>query len=70
MKHENKNPIFTVDHTIYKLQRLAGLCHMLCCLTDPNDSVDLEAVGDTMGIVRDCLNQQIEALQSIQWPDN
>ena len=60
-------PINVVGDVECELRRLSGMCHLLAQLRDRHDTVDVEAVGDAMGVIRDILDAQAKALGSIRW---
>ena len=63
-----ESPILVVSNVELELQRLSDMCHLLAQLHDRQDTVDLEAVGHAMGVIRDILDAQVKALEAIQWP--
>lgn len=60
-------PMLTVDEAVYALRRISSLCHVMTQVQCSHDTVDAEAVGDMMGLLRDCLDEQIKVLDGIQW---
>ncbi len=60
-------PMLTVDGAVYALRRISSLCHVMTELQCSNDAVAAESVGDMMGLIRDCLDEQIKVLDGIQW---
>jgi len=67
MEYISNSPILVVSDVVFELQRLSGMCHLLAQLRDRHDTVDVEAVGDAMGLIRDILDNQVKALDAIQW---
>lgn len=64
------NPMMAVDDAVYELRRLSNLCHVMTFLKeDRSEVVCTDDVSDVMGVLRDCLDQQIKALDSIQWSE-
>lgn len=52
---------------VFELRRLSCLINMLTRLQARDDYVDLEDIGLAMGLIRDNLDYQINALDGIQW---
>lgn len=68
IKTVGESPMLAVDDVVFELRRLSCLINMLTRLQGKDDSVDLEDIGLAMGLVRDNLDYQINALDAIQWP--
>lgn len=68
IKTVGESPMLAVDDVVFELRRLSCLINMLTRLQAKDDYVDLEDIGLAMGLVRDNLDYQINALDAIQWP--
>lgn len=68
MEYISNCPMMLVDDVTVELRHLSSLCHVMAKLQDCHDTVDTESVGDTMCLIRDCLDTQIKVLDGIQWP--
>lgn len=64
---ETNCPMLEVDDIIIELKHLSSLCNMLSQVRGEHTLVSFEVVGDTMMLIRDCLDQQINALDGIHW---
>lgn len=64
----SEHPMMIVDDVTVELRHLSNLCHVMSLLQDHHDTVNTEAVGDAMCLIRDCLDTQLKALDAIQWP--
>lgn len=67
IENAGKSPIILVGDVIFELQRLSSTLYVMSHLAGCSDGVDEEAIGDTMGFLQDCLDRQIEVLNSIEW---
>ncbi len=67
MEYQVECPMLTVDGAVYALRCISSLCHVMTELQCSNDAVAAESVGDMMGLIRDCLDEQIKVLDGIQW---
>lgn len=68
IKNKTESPMLAVDDVVFELRRLSCLVNMLTRLQARDDYVDLEDIGLAMGLIRDNLDYQIKALDTIQWP--
>ena len=68
MEYISNTPMFIVDDVIVELRHLSSLCHVMAQLQDYHDTVNTEAVGDAMCLIRDILDTQVKTLDAIQWP--
>ena len=64
----SEHPMMIVDDVSVELRHLSSLCHVMAQLQDYHDTVSTEAMGDTMCLIRDCLDAQLKALEAIKWP--
>lgn len=64
----SEHPMMIVDDVSVELRHLSNLCHVMAQLQDHHDTVDADAVGDAMCLIRDCLDVQLKALEAIRWP--
>lgn len=62
-------PMFVVDDVATALRRLSAHCHLYAFFMDnpPKDTVALSDVGLEMSLLRDILDEQIKALDGIDW---
>lgn len=69
MEYINNSPMLSVGDVASELERLSSLCHVITQFQDnpAMDTIALKDVGCVMGILRDCLDQQVEVLNSIKW---
>lgn len=65
-----ESPIIVVNDVVFELEKLSGLCFLLNQFQNnkPSDTIALSDIGDTMTVIWGCLDRQIKALDSIQWP--
>lgn len=58
-----------VDDVSTALQRLSVHCDLFANFMDnpPRDTVSLSNIGLEMSLLRDCLDEQIKALEEINW---
>lgn len=68
VKNKEERPMLAVDYVVYELRRLSCLLNMMTRLQDKDDYMDPEEIGLAMGLIRDNLDYQINALDTIQWP--
>lgn len=66
--NETECPRTVVDSVSMELERLSSLCNVLTLIDNGDSEVPSTDVGITMGVIRDWLDRQIKALNSIRWP--
>lgn len=59
----------TIDNVICALRRISGLCHMLGHIGETASDIKAEHLMYTLSFIRDGLDDQIELLDAIQWPE-
>lgn len=69
MGNTTESPMFVVDDVATALRRLSAQCHLISFFVDnpPGDTVALCDVADVMALIRDNLDEQIKALDGINW---
>lgn len=69
MESTMQNAMNTVDTAMYTLRRLSTLCHVLVEFENNpmSDTIALSEMGSVMALIRDSLDEQVTALDSIQW---
>lgn len=62
-----ESPRAVVDDVSIELDRLSSLLNVLAQIQNGDSEVNLTDFGITMGVLRDYLDVQIKALDSIRW---
>lgn len=60
-------PIGVVGSVSIELERLSSLCNVLTLISANDSEVETTDVSNAMGVIRDCLDIQIKALDGIDW---
>lgn len=65
----NHDAMCVVDDVTTILRRLSAQCHLYAFFMDnpPGDTVSLCDVAEVMALIRDNLDEQIKALDEINW---
>ncbi len=56
-----------IENAELELSRVVSLCTLMMYIDDRGGTVQPEDVGQVMAHLRRCLNEQIKALDGIQW---
>lgn len=67
METTSNSPMLIVEDVVIELQRLSSLCSVIIWMSDENDHPEINAMGDTVEVLRNGLNAQIKTLDAIQW---
>ena len=67
METASSRPMLIVEDAVIELQRLSSLCSVIIWMSDENGHPEINAMGDTVEVLRNGLNAQIKTLDTIQW---
>ena len=67
METTSNSPMLIVEDVVIELQRLSSLCSIIIWMSDENGHPEINAMGDTVEVLRNSLNAQIKTLDTIQW---
>ena len=67
METTSNSPMLIVEDVVIELQRLSSLCSIIIWMSDENGHPEINAMGDTVEVLRNGLNAQIKTLDTIQW---
>ena len=67
METTSNSPMLIVEDVVIELQRLSSLCSVIIWMSDENGHPEINAMGDTVEVLRNSLNAQIKTLDAIQW---
>ena len=67
METTSNSPMLIVEDVVIELQRLSSLCSVIIWMSDENGHPEINAMGDTVEVLRNGLNAQIKTLDAIQW---
>ena len=67
METTSNSPMLIVEDVVIGLQRLSSLCSVIIWMSDENGHPEINAMGDTVEVLRNSLNAQIKTLDAIQW---
>lgn len=68
MAYENECAMVDVEDVAIELHRISSLCDMMNGWADSPLNIPKESLSDTLNLIRDLLDNQIERLYSIQLP--
>lgn len=66
IKHES--PVIVVDNAVTQLWQLAALCNIMMFVDPRFSEVDSDIIASAMAHLWECLDAQIKALNSVEWP--
>lgn len=67
METINSEPMFVVEAAVNELRQLSSLCSIMIWMSDESGHPEINAMGDTVEVLRKGLDAQIKTLDNIQW---